>query len=119
MRVKGSFLARLQTGNLGGVGSLTLLQLRLQAFIFSDLILKSPLELFKLRCMHLLLRLLSGIGTVALFDRVKRLGVVRNSGHLIKQAITVGCKLPEEPIISVKGVLQAARCGKLFGLKLC
>ena len=108
--------ARLQVRDLGGVGSLKLLQLRLQALILSCLILKSLIELFNLRCLRLLLRLPSGIGQVALYDREKRLGVVRNSGHLIKQAITVGCKLPEEPIISVKGVLQAARCGKLLSL---
>ena len=111
--------ARLQVSDLGGVGSLKLLQLRLQAFILSCLILKSLIELFNFRCLRLLLRLPSGIGTVALFDRVKRLGVVRNSGQLIKQAITVGCKLPEEPIISVASVRQAVLCGKLFGLKLC
>jgi len=113
------FLARMQVGNLGGVGSLTLLQLRLQAFIFSDLILKSLPELFKFRCMRLLLRLLSGIDTVALFYHVKRLGVICNSGQLIKQPITVGCKLPEEPIIGVAGVLQAILHGKLLSLKLC
>jgi hypothetical protein len=111
--------ARLQVSDLGGVGSLKLLQLRLQAFILSCLILKSLIELFNFRCLRLLLRLLSGFCTVALFDRVKRLGVVRNSGQLIKLAITVGCKLPEEPIISVASVLQAVLGGKLFSLKLC
>ena len=111
--------ARLQVRDLGGVGSLKLLQLRLQALILSCLILKSLIELFNFRSLRLLLRLPSGIGTVALFDRVKRLGVVRNSSQMIKLAITVECKLPEEPIISVAGVRQAVLCGKLFGLKLC
>ena len=109
-------MSRIQFGDLGGVGSLALLQLHPQALVFSCLILKSPLELFKFRCMRLLL--LSGIDTVGLFDRVQRLGVVRNSGQLIKRAITVGCKLPEEPIIGVADVLQAVLCGKLLSLKL-
>ena len=100
------------------MGSLALLQLHPQAFVFSCLILKSLLELFKFRCLRLLLRLLSGIDTVFQFDRIKRLGVVRNSGQMIKRAITVGCKLCEEPIISVAGVLQAVLCGKLVSLKL-
>ena len=111
--------ARLQLSDLGGVGSLKLLQLRLQAFILSCLILKSLIELFNFRCLRLLLRLPSGIGQVALYDREKRLGVVRNSGHLIKQAITVGCKLPEEPIIAAESVLQTVLRDKLVSLKLC
>ena len=94
-----------------------LLQLRLQALILSCLILKSLIELFKIRC--ICLPLPSGINTVFLVDRVKRLGVLRNSGQMIKLAITVECELPEEPIISVAGVRQAVLCGKLFGLKLC
>jgi len=101
------------------VGSVALLQLRFQAFDFSCLIFYLPFELLNFRGMRLLLRLLSGIGLVALFDRVKRLGVVRNSGQLIKQAITVGCKLPEELIIGVASVLQAVLRVKLLSLKLC
>ena len=111
--------ARLQVSDLGGVGSLKLLQLRLQAFILSCLILKSLIELFNFRCLRLLLRLLSGFCTVALFDRVKLLRVICNSGQLIKQAITAGCKLPEEPLVGFAGILQAVVCSKLLSLKLC
>ena len=66
----------------------------------------------------MLLRLLSWIGTVALFDRVKRLRVLCNSGQLIKHVLADGFNLPEKPVIGVECVLQAACLDKVVSINL-
>ena len=88
------------------MGSLAFLRLRFRALYFIFLILNSLLELFKVRNL-----LLSWIHPVALYDRVKRLGVPGDADQLRMQALTSGIKVPEKSVFGLESVFKAARLG--------